>query len=91
MVGEKAFSNRFVDLCRLSLAHNRTIAEMCVSQYVSSSHGWDLKFYRNLHDHELESFANLSFVLDQVHLNDIWKILESGNRTYVEDSHVNQL
>ena len=40
--GEEAFSDRFVDLCRLSLAHNRTIAEMCVSQYVSSSHGWDL-------------------------------------------------
>ena len=29
--GKEAFSNRFVDLCRLSLAHNGTIAEMCIS------------------------------------------------------------
>ena len=28
--GKEAFSNRFVDLCRLSLASNGTIAEMCV-------------------------------------------------------------
>ena len=37
--GEEAFSNWFVDLCRLSLASNGTIAEICVSQPDSSSHG----------------------------------------------------
>ena len=63
--GEEAFSNRFGDLCRLSLAPNSTIAEMCVSQPNSLSHGWDLHFYRNLHERELESFGNLSLILDQ--------------------------
>ena len=77
--GEEAFSNWFVDLCRLPLASNDTIAELCVSQPESSSHGWDLQFYRNLHECELESFVNLSLVLDQVRLNEeltdlkIWK------------------
>ena len=55
------------------------ISKMCVSQYESSSHGWDLPVYRNLHESESESFANLSIVLDHVRLNDeledirIWK------------------
>ena len=55
--GEEAFSNRFIDLCRLSLAHNDMIAEMCISHNTSSNHGWDLQLYRNLHERELESFA----------------------------------
>ena len=48
------------------------------------NHGWDLQFYRNLHEREFESFANLSLVLDQVRLNDepedirIWKPVRYG-------------
>ena len=37
--GEEAFSNKFVDLCRLSLAHNGMIVELCVSQHQSLSYG----------------------------------------------------
>ena len=65
----EALSNHFDDLYRLSLAPNCTIAELIVPRTGSSSHGWDLQFFRNLHDRELENFANLIVALDQVHLN----------------------
>ena len=67
--GEEALSNWFVDLYKLSLASNGTIAELCVSQPDFSSKGSDLQFYRNLHERE-QSFVNLSLVLDQVRLNE---------------------
>ena len=63
----------------------------CVSQHVFSSLGWDLKFYRNLHERELESFANLSLVLEQVHLNEELADLRLWNRIDLEGSHINQL
>ena len=66
----KALANRFDDLYMLSLASNCTIAELIVSRTSSSSYGWDLQFFRNLHDRELENFTNLTIVLDQVHLNE---------------------
>ena len=65
----QALSNLFVDLYRLSMASNSIIAELCVAQIGSAPYGWDLHFYRNLHDRELDSFANLTAVLDQVRLN----------------------
>ena len=76
---DEAFSNRFANLHRISLASDNTIAKLLVPHGGSSMNGWDLKFYRNLHEHELENFANLSVVLDQVRLNEaiadlrIWK------------------
>ena len=52
---------------------------MVGDQIRSSFQGWDLFFYGNLHARELQSFLNLSAMLDQVHLNNdledprIWK------------------
>ena len=40
--GGEVLSNQFVDLYRLYLASNRTIAELIVPQTSSFSHGWDL-------------------------------------------------
>ena len=34
----------------------------------SSSHGWDLQFFRHLHDRELGNLANPTALLDQIHL-----------------------
>ena len=76
---DEAFSNRFANLYRLSLASNSTIMELIVSHNGSSTQGRDLRFYRNLHDREIENFSNLSVALDQVRLNEasadlrIWK------------------
>ena len=67
---DEAFSNRFANLHRLSLASNSTIEDLFVSHTGSSPHGWDLQFYRNLHEREFENFANLSVALDQVRLNE---------------------
>ena len=66
MVGEEAFSTRFVVLYRLSLAPNCTIDELFVHQIGTPFHGWDLHFYRNMHAREIENFVNLSAVLYQV-------------------------
>ena len=43
---------------------------MVVPQFGFSSHGWDLHFFRNLRDRELENLANLTVILDRVHLNE---------------------
>ena len=66
----EALSNWFTDLCRLSMSTNLTISELVVPQIDSSYHGWDLHFFRNLHDCELENLASLKVVLDQLHLNE---------------------
>ena len=65
-----AFSNRFVNLYRLSMATNFSIAEMLVPQFGSTPYGWDLHFYRNLHEWELDNYANLTTLLDTVHLHE---------------------
>ena len=62
--GEEAFSTRFADLYRLSLAPNSTIAETFVHQPGTQFRGWNLNFYRNLRACEIENFAHLSAVLD---------------------------
>ena len=62
-------SNCFADLFRISSASNVSIVEVFVPQSGLVPHGWDLCFYRNLHDWELEDYANLTALLDQVHLN----------------------
>ena len=67
---DEAFSNRFANLHRISMASNSTIAELLVPHSGSSTNGWNLQLYRNLHERELENFANLSMVLNQVHLNE---------------------
>ena len=64
-----ALSNRFVDLYRISMASNFLIAEMFVPQSASEPYRWDLHFCRNFHDRELENYANLTALLDHVHLN----------------------
>ena len=46
--GDEALSTKFADLYRLSLASNRTIANLVVPHNSSFSHGWDLQFFRNL-------------------------------------------
>ena len=82
--GGETLSNQFGDLYRLSLAHNRTIAEMVVLSNNSSPHGWDLQFFRNLHDREIGHLTNLTLILDQVHLIEgvadtrIWQPDNSG-------------
>ena len=82
--GEEAFSTRFANLYRWSLAPNCTIAEFFVLETGTPFHRWDLHFYRNLHARELENFVNSSAVLDQVRLNDeladlrIWNLDRSG-------------
>ena len=63
-----ALCNRFPDLYRFSMAKNFSIADMFVPQLGSSHYGWNLHFRRNMHDRELDSFANLSSLLDTVHL-----------------------
>ena len=68
-LGEQAFSPRFPDLYRLSLAQNCNVAELFVHQTDTTFHGWDLNFYRNLHAREIHNFATLSAILDQVRLN----------------------
>ena len=68
--GGEALSIQFGDLFRLSLASNRTIADMVVLHNNTSSHGWDLHFFRNLHDRKLGNLTNLTSILDQVHLNE---------------------
>ena len=79
-----ASSNCFIGLYRLSTSTNCTIFELVVPQTDSSYHGWDLHFFRNLHDRELENLANLTVVLDQLHLNEelvdlrIWLLDNSG-------------
>ena len=67
--GEVPFSSRFVDLYRLSLASNSTIAVLLVLQNGITSHWWNLHFYRHMRSSELENFVNLSVILDQVSLN----------------------
>ena len=53
-------------------------------QIGSSYLGWDLHFFKNLHDRELENLANLTVVLEQLHLSDelanlrIWLSDNSG-------------
>ena len=64
-----ALSNCFVDLFRISTASNVSIAEVFVPQSGLVPHRWDLRFYRNMHDWELDDYANLTALLDQVHLN----------------------
>ena len=79
-----ALSNRFANLFRISVASNVSIAEVAVSQFGHAPHGWNLRFYRNLHDWELEDYANLTVLLDQVNLNGesadirIWQPDNSG-------------
>ena len=68
--GDEAFSTQFVDLYRLSLASNRTIADSVIPNDGSMSHGWDLQFFRNVHDRELGNLVNLTAILEQVHLNE---------------------
>ena len=63
-----ALCNRFADLYRISTAKNFSIADMLVPQLGSTHYGWDLHFYRNFHDRELDSFANLTTLLDALHL-----------------------
>ena len=47
-------------------------------------HGWDLHFYRNLYAREIQTFATMSVILDQVRLNGelenlrIWNYDRSG-------------
>ena len=67
--GEVAFSTRFPDLYRLSHAKNCSIEDLSVNQTGSTSHGWDLDFYRNMHSSEIQNFATTSVILDQVRLN----------------------
>ena len=66
MTGGELLSTQFVALYRLSLASNRLIAELVVHNNGSQSHGWDLQFFKNLHDRELSNLANLTTILDQV-------------------------
>ena len=63
-----ALCNRFADLYRISRARNSSIADMFVPQLGSTHCGWDLQFCRNLHDRELDSFANITSLLDTIHL-----------------------
>ena len=80
----EALSNHFTDLYRLSTSTNCTISELVVPQTDSSYHGWDLHFFRNLHDCKLENLADLTVVLDHLHLNEesadlrIWHPDNSG-------------
>ena len=67
--GEVAFSIRFPDLYRLSRAQNRNIGELLVNQSGTTFHGWDLHFYRDMHVLEIQNFATMSVILDQVRLN----------------------
>ena len=66
--GDVAFANRFVDLYRISSAKNSSIADMFGPQLGSTHYGWDLHFRRYFHERELDSFANLTTLLDTVHL-----------------------
>ena len=66
--GEEPFSARFANLYRLSLASKMTIAELLVHQTGTTFYGWNLHFYRNMHAIELDNFANLKMILDQVRL-----------------------
>ena len=65
-----SLANRFEDLYRISLNTNCSIAEMLVPHVGSTHYGWDLRFYRNLHDRELDSYALLTVFLDTVHLHE---------------------
>ena len=67
--GEEAFSSRFPDLYGLSHAYNCYIEELFVNQTDTMLHGWDLHFYRNMLAREIQIFATLSVILDQVRLN----------------------
>ena len=62
--GEEAFSTRFANLYRLSLASNSTIADLIVRQPGTQFPGWNLSFYRNLHASEIEYFVHFSAILD---------------------------
>ena len=67
--GGGSFSFRFTDLYRLSLVQNCNIVKLFVHQTGTTFHGWDLRFYRNLHAREIHHFAALSKILDQVRQN----------------------
>ena len=66
------------------MSQNCNIVELFGDQLRSSSQGWDLFSYKNLHARELRNFLNLSSILDQVRLNNdledlrIWKPNRSG-------------
>ena len=83
-----ALCNRFADLYRISRARNSSIADMFVAQLGSTHYGWDLQLCRNLHDRELDSLANITTLLDTVHLsghmteNRIWVSDNSGGFSY---------
>ena len=57
-------SNRFVELFRISTTSNVSIAKVFVPQSGLVPHGWDLHFYKNLHDWELDDYADLTALLD---------------------------
>ena len=81
---EVAFCNRFPDLYRISRAKNSSIAGLWVPLLESTHYVWDLQLRRNLHDKELDGFANLTTLLDSVHLSEhradsrIWLSDNSG-------------
>ena len=79
-----ALANRFVDLDSVSLNTNCSITEMLVPQLGPTNYRWDLRFYRNLHDRELDNYATLAALLDTGHLHEeradtrIWLSDNSG-------------
>ena len=78
----EAFSNRFEDLYKLSLAPNCAIAELFIPMINFSSNECDLHFFKNLHDRELDNFANLTVALDHGQLNE--ELLET--RIWLSDN-----
>ena len=65
-----SLANRFERLYRVSLNKNCSIAQMLLPYVGSTLQGWDLHFYRNFHDRELDNYASLTALLDTVILHE---------------------